>query len=222
MANCQECNAEIKTGKKLCEDCAKKKVAELDEVEVVDEPDDEDSAADQEDENDEQDSSEQEADCTPKAERVNRIIAAVIDGVLIAVLFGILSFLIGKIPIVNFLAKYVTMIGSIVYFAVRDVIFDSQSPGKKIMGFKVVKIGEENRNIDTLTSVLRNIPFLLFTVIASVFSLLSIGPLALFMWIFIMLAGLAGLAVTGYELFLVYSTGRRFGDKLGRTVVVKV
>ncbi len=219
MASCQECNAEVASGKKLCEECAKKKIAEMDEpieeetVEAVDEDVEEES-----EEEIEEVESEEDTDCTPQSDRINRIIAAAIDGVLAAVIFGILYTIIGKIPIVRFLAPYVVSFAMLAFLALRDVLFDSQSPGKKILGFKVIKIGEEKREIGTMTSVLRNMPFLLFSVINTFVMLIPLLP---FKWIFTSMISICGMCVACFELFLIFSNGKRFGDKLGRTKVVK-
>ena len=221
MANCHECNAEVATGKKLCEECAKKKIAEMDEP-IEETTEEVDAIEDDEAEEEEVEQDDDLSDCTPGSERINRVIAAVIDGLVAGVGLGILSVVIGMIPIVNFIGPYIVMAGSIAFLSLRDVLFDSQSPGKKLMGFKVIKIGEENREIGTMTSVLRNMPFLLFSIINALLMLISIGPMVVFTFIPMILVAFAGFGVAGFELFLIVSTGKRFGDKLARTKVVKV
>lgn len=99
---------------------------------------------------------------------------------------------------------------AILYAFTHDSINKGISPGKKIVGLKVIhNDGEENINLKT--SSLRNISF-------GVFTLFAVIPI--FGWILMFLIGIPLLI---FEAYLVYSleSGLRLGDVLANTKVIR-
>lgn len=234
MANCQECGVELEGSKKLCEKCALKKIEEMDAEDIEQTPDVpqvDDEKAESVDENTEsvdekeaesqQESLEEDEDITPQSLRIPRIIAGVIDGISISVFVGLTIWLFKFIPLIGFIGTYIGALISILFFIYRDNLFDSQSIGKKILGLKVIKIGQKNKNINTTTSVLRNLPFLIFAISNFIFTLINIGPLKFIAWVLIIVNSIAAFGITAFEIFNIFSTGKRFGDKFGGTAVIK-
>lgn len=134
-----------------------------------------------------------------KADTGKRIVAAIID--------GLISGVVGLIPIVGGLA-------GAAYMLVRDGLeldfMNGRSIGKNVMGIRPVQL--DGRAMDIGASVKRNIPF-------------AIAPLIMIVpilgWI---VAPFVGLAIAVIELVLVLtdSEGRRMGDKFAGTMVVDV
>ncbi len=129
----------------------------------------------------------------PKVDLMNRLIAAVIDGVI--------SSLVGFIPVVG------GIIGAI-YMLIKDGLFDGQSVGKKVMKMQVRN--ENNEKADFSISVRRNaifaIPYLIMVI-------------PILGWI---IAPIVGLVILIIELMKLNSDpkGRRLGDTWGPSQVV--
>lgn len=86
---------------------------------------------------------------TPRDEVVKRGIAFAID----VAIFSAIIFILG--------GGMIAMIASSAFMVFRDVIFEGQSPGKKIMGLKVVDRSGLGIGRDFMTSLKRNVLFLL-------------------------------------------------------------
>jgi len=140
-----------------------------------------------------------------KADLGKRFVAALIDGVLAAVV------------------SFVPVVGGIVaaaYMLLRDGLefdfMDRRSIGKKIMKLRPVR--DDGAPMDMETSVKRNLP-LCIGYVGSIFVIIPILG-----WILALLLGLVGLIVVIIEIVLVVTDaeGRRFGDKFGTTKVIEV
>lgn len=86
---------------------------------------------------------------TPREEVIKRAIAFGID----VLIFSILIWAFG--------GGLIAMIVSSAFMVLRDVIFEGQSPGKKVMGLKVVDRSGLGIGRDYMASIKRNILFLL-------------------------------------------------------------
>lgn len=129
----------------------------------------------------------------PKVDLVTRLIAAVIDGVI--------SSLVGFIPIIG------GIIGA-VYMLIKDGLFEGQSVGKKVMKIQVRT--ESNEKADFMISVRRNAIF-------AVPYLIMVVPII--GWI---VAPIVGLVILVIELMKLNSdpNGRRLGDTWAPSQVV--
>ena len=140
-----------------------------------------------------------------RADLGKRIVAAIIDAVIAAIL--------GFIPAIG------GLIGA-AYILVRDGLdfdfMDQRSVGKKVLKLRPVTL--DGSPVDVVTSIKRNWMFALGGVI----------PLLLFIpilgWVMIPFVGLAALVLGVIELVLVLTDagGRRIGDKLANTQVIEV
>jgi uncharacterized RDD family membrane protein YckC len=139
-----------------------------------------------------------------KADLGKRIVAAVIDGVLCAVV------------------AWIPFIGGIVaaaYVLVRDGLelefADRRSIGKKVMKLRPVRL--DGQPMDIGTSVKRNLIF----VVGAVGAIFAIIPIL--GWIIAILLGIAALVLGAVELALIVTDpeGRRMGDKMAGTKVVE-
>jgi uncharacterized RDD family membrane protein YckC len=141
---------------------------------------------------------------TGKADLGKRIIAAIIDAVVGAVL--------GMIPVIGWL------IGS-AYWLVRDGLdvdfMKQRSLGKKVMKLRPVRLDGGPMNIET--SIRRNWPFAIGGIAAFIMIIPVLG------WILGALLALIGLGVGIVEIVLVITDpeGRRLGDKTAATKVVE-
>jgi uncharacterized RDD family membrane protein YckC len=140
-----------------------------------------------------------------KADLGKRFVAALIDGVLAAVV------------------SFIPVVGGIVaaaYMLLRDGLefdfMDRRSIGKKIMKLRPMR--DDGAPMDMETSVKRNLP-LCIGYVGSIFVIIPILG-----WIVAILLGLVGLIVVIIEIVLVVTDpeGRRFGDKFGTTKVIEV
>lgn len=140
-----------------------------------------------------------------KADLVKRFVAALIDGILAAVV------------------SLVPWVGGIVgtaYILLRDGLefefMDRRSIGKKVMKLRPVR--DDGAPMDLETSVKRNLP-LCIGAVGSIFVIIPILG-----WILALLLGLLGLIVVVVEIVLMVTDpeGRRFGDKFGATKVIEV
>jgi len=130
-----------------------------------------------------------------KANLFNRILAKLID-ILIA-----LSLTVVAVPF--------GMVGGILYILIADGFMEGKSPGKKLIGLKVVILNNGEKP-DFKASIIRNVPFGL-TVFLSIIP--GLGYILLFT---------AGLAIIGYETYLLTfdEKGLRLGDNLAGTIVI--
>jgi uncharacterized RDD family membrane protein YckC len=141
---------------------------------------------------------------TGKADLGKRIIAAIIDAVVGAVL--------GLIPVIGWL------IGS-AYWLLRDGLdvdfMKQRSLGKKVMKLRPVRLDGGPMNLET--SVRRNWPFAIGGIAAFIMIIPVLG------WILGALLALIGLGVGIVEIVLVITDpeGRRLGDKTAATKVVE-
>lgn len=141
----------------------------------------------------------------PKAELSKRFIAAVIDGVVAAVL--------SVIPVVGGLV-------AAAYMVVRDGLevdfMKNRSLGKKVM--KLRPLGLDGRPVDLATSVRRNWMFGIGALTGLLIYIPILG------WALIPVVGLIGLAIGIYEVYRVVTDpeGRRWGDQLAGTKVIEV
>jgi len=99
---------------------------------------------------------------------------------------------------------------AILYAFFHDSLNDGVSPGKKIIGLKVVST-DEFKSIDWKKSFFRNIVFGIFTTFAVI---------PIFGWILMLLIGIPLLV---FETYLVYSleSKLRLGDVLAKTKVIR-
>lgn len=153
----------------------------------------------------------------PKKIKTNRLIAALIDGILLAIVNAILGVILGFVPVVG--ALLAGVIGAALY-ALKDAYpipaLDGASPGKKIMKIKAVNMN--GANLTPEESIKRNLPLVFGGLINGVLSLL---PLAIY-GILALIVGLAQLGVVIVETYFLWSKpdGRRWGDNFGSTQVV--
>ena len=142
---------------------------------------------------------------TNKADLVKRFVAALIDGLLAAV--------VSLIP-------FIGSIAGAAYILLRDGLelefMDRRSIGKKVMKLRPVR--DDGAPMDVETSVKRNLP-LCIGYIGGIFTIIPILG-----WILALLLALVGLIVGVVEIVLVVTDpeGRRFGDKFGATKVIEV
>jgi len=129
-----------------------------------------------------------------KANLGRRIVASLIDGVI--------SLVIGLVPLVGGLVAAAFML-------TRDGLFDGQSPGKRIMGLKVVSMGS-GREATYADSIRRNAIFAIpdLVMVIPVIGVVIGVPLAV--------------ALFAVETVFVLTDprGLRLGDRFGRTMVV--
>jgi uncharacterized RDD family membrane protein YckC len=106
----------------------------------------------------------------------------------------------------------VAAVGAVAYALFHDALNDGVSPGKMIVGLKVIRYPDEGEPITWKISALRNISFAIFTLFAVV---PMIG------WILMFLVGIPLLI---FEAYLLYSleSGYRLGDILAGTRVVSL
>jgi uncharacterized RDD family membrane protein YckC len=140
-----------------------------------------------------------------KADLGKRFVAALIDGILAAV--------VSLVPVVG------GIVGT-AYILLRDGLefefMDRRSIGKKVMKLRPVR--DDGAPMDLETSAKRNLP-LCIGAAGSIFVIIPILG-----WILAILLGLVGLIVAVVEIVLVVTDpeGRRFGDKFGATKVIEV
>lgn len=140
----------------------------------------------------------------PKADLVRRFVAALIDGVIAAILSSV-------IPFIGYLlgAAYTLTKDAIVFELLKNNNFKNKSIGKKLMNLEVI-FEEGEGNIGWVVSIRRNIPLAVGTVIMVI---PVIG------WLVGAIIGTA-LAIIEIVLVLTQPDGRRLGDKIGHTRVI--
>jgi len=138
-----------------------------------------------------------------KAGLLHRIIAKAIDFIIVGALFEIVP----KLGI----------IAGIVYLSIADGLFEGRSPGKKLMGLRVILQAEDDRAIACgyKESILRNTPFVLGLVL---YWFLGVIPLIGWLISMVILA-----AVIVFEILIIVGSdkGTRLGDEIGKTVVIE-
>jgi hypothetical protein len=155
-----------------------------------------------------------------------RAVALVIDTVILFGILILLSYIWSVIPLLcrwNSLREFILAVVGVIYFLIRDNLFDGQSIGKKIMGLKIYKKGTK-QVIDTNNSIMGNIDLTIFAIIGAVLKLIPViffGFFSTLVSLFNLILGIGSLGIFIFEAYLLYSGGSRLGDKLGSTVVVK-
>ena len=131
----------------------------------------------------------------PKVDVGNRVLAALIDGVM--------SYIIGFIPIIG------AIVGA-AYMLLRDGLFEGQSVGKKVMKLQVVTEGDVKA--DFAVSARRNVIF----AIPIVFMIIPVLG-----WV---IAPILSIVILVIEFLKVINEpkGRRLGDTWADTQVIKV
>ena len=128
---------------------------------------------------------------------VKRAVAVIIDGLIVGV--------IGRFTIIG-------AVLALVAWLVRDVVWDGNSPGKKLVGLRAV--AEGGRRLTPAESVLRNAPLALGYVGVVLTHLTILGAiLSLPVFALSFLLGLA-------ECYFVITGQPRLGDRLAKTHVV--
>lgn len=136
-----------------------------------------------------------------KADVMERYLARVIDFIIAGAIYGFL--------------RGVGPIAAITYILIADALFQGQSPGKRIVGMKVISLDREDAGCDFKESILRNAILALVLV-----AYLLIGWIP---YLGIVVVVVAGVVVFFTEAAIVYNDrkGIRFGDRIARTMVVK-
>ncbi len=136
-----------------------------------------------------------------KADIMERYLARVIDFIIAGAIYVLL--------------RGVGPVAAITYLLISDALFQGQSPGKRIVGMKVISLDREEAACDFKESILRNAIFALIIVAYFLVGWIPyLGPLVVV---------IAGIAVLFTEAAIVYNDrkGVRFGDRIARTMVIK-
>jgi uncharacterized RDD family membrane protein YckC len=107
-------------------------------------------------------------------------------------------------------------IAAITYLLIVDGLKGGNSPGKRIIGLKVISLARQGAPCDFRESILRNLPFGVLILAYLIIGWIPYaGPLTVV---------LVALAVIAFEVMLVYNDekGIRFGDRIADTMVVEV
>ncbi|MEM1115892.1 MAG: RDD family protein [Bacteroidota bacterium] len=153
----------------------------------------------------------------PKADLVKRFLAVLIDGLLA----GVVVYVFGLFG--TFMSGVGTLIGA-GYILSRDGLetpyTDGRSFGKKVIGLRAVTLDGSPMTLQT--SIRRNWPLAIGSIVSGVGSLVSGLGLGILAWPIIALGGFVGLLglVEGI-LVITDDKGRRIGDKSGNTQVVE-
>jgi len=167
-----------------------------------------------------------------------RLAAAAIDIGVLVVLGVILSGVgmalgcSGALSKVQTLATYVVHVlvllyvfGSLAFVLARDVLAGSASPGKKMMGIRVVTV--TGSPIGLMDSIKRNALFSPGFAMAALLALLGMIPIVgcvtgCLLWPLRLLAGVFGVVAGIYEIVMIVQEpdGVRLGDKMAGTRVV--
>jgi uncharacterized RDD family membrane protein YckC len=141
-----------------------------------------------------------------KADPILRLGAWLIDGLALLVLL-IPVIVVGLIPFIGWIIAFLGIPVIIVsYHLLRDI--KAQSPGKFLLGMKVV--GIDGREAPNQSRVLRNV---LFAIPPLFFILPIIGHI---------IGGFLMTALVLTEGITLLATGDRIGDRIGKTMVVKI
>ena len=151
--------------------------------------------------------------------RNDRLIAAIIDGIIFGVVVSFPLSLIGQaIPVVGpLIAGLLAAAAYCLKDALPIAALDGASPGKKIMGIKAVK--SDGSNVDYETSIKRNIPFAVGNVISAVLGVVPVlGAIVALLVAFPLQIG-----ILCYETYLIFKkpNGERWGDSFAGTQVVR-
>ncbi len=137
-----------------------------------------------------------------KAEVLERFLAKFIDFLIAGTLF--------------FLPLPVGPLAAITYILIADGLKGGHSPGKRVIGLKIVSLAREGGPCDFRESIMRNVPFGLLVLAYIIIGWIPyVGPFSVL---------LISVAVFAYEGMLVYNDekGIRFGDRLAETMVIGV
>lgn len=140
-----------------------------------------------------------------KVDLAKRFIAALVDGVLAAV--------VGTVPVVGGIA-------GMAYILVRDGLdiefMKGRSIGKKLMRLRPVRL--DGQPMDLATSIRRNWVFAIGALSGLVAWIPFLGLIA------VLVLGLIGFLVALYEIYMVATDaeGRRYGDRFAGTKVIEV
>lgn len=146
-----------------------------------------------------------------KAETVPRIIASVIDGLIIGIVCSIVGMILGIIYWRLAMVGQLAMAG---LFLIRDSLLDGQSPGKKAMKLKAVN-AKTGATVTQQDSINRNLIFGASAALGALWYLPLGGILG-------PLGSLAAFAGGLWELWTWYNdkNGRRWGDQHAGTIVI--
>ena len=135
-----------------------------------------------------------------KVHAVDRFTAKGLDMILLVILALILTVVWYPIAV----------IGAVCYALFHDAFKGGRSPGKMIVGLKVIRYPDEKSPVTWKVSAMRNISFAIFTLFALI---PMVGWILLF---------LVGIPLLIFEAYLIYSldSGYRLGDILAGTRVV--
>ncbi len=155
-----------------------------------------------------------------KADLVKRIVAAIIDNVVIAFIINlVLGLALGWIPVLGGLAAGLI---AAAYIGFKDALpidqLNGSSPGKVLFKLKAVRASDGSK-LDYEASLKRNAPLFVPSVIGALFGIIPIlGAL-----IGLVIAGLLGLVAYIAELVKVITDeqGIRFGDTWAGTIVIE-
>lgn len=136
-----------------------------------------------------------------KADIIERYLARVIDFIIAAAIYVLL--------------RGIGPVAAITYLLISDALFAGQSPGKRIVGMKVISLDRDGVACDFKESVIRNAIFAL--IIVAYFLIGWIPYLGTFV------VALAAIAIFFTEAAIVYNDGKgvRFGDRIAKTMVIK-
>lgn len=156
-----------------------------------------------------------------KADTGKRIVAAIIDAVLATVVYLVIVFTVGLIPVLGWIIRIAAGLALVAFYAFRDALpikeLDGASPGKKLLGLKAVTA--TGANCDYEASFKRNIPFVVPSLISLVASMIPFAGIILSM-----LVSVLALVIYIIELVKVLTDakGLRIGDMLASTMVIEV
>jgi uncharacterized RDD family membrane protein YckC len=145
----------------------------------------------------------EEAESIPyeKADFLERFLAKLIDFIIAGALF--------------YIPTPVGPVAALTYILISDGFKGGNSPGKRLIGLKVISLAREGVPCDFRESILRNLPLGIL-----ILAYLVIGWIP---YVGVFSVVLVGLAVVAYEAMLVYNDekGIRFGDRIAETMVIK-
>ncbi|MDJ0837492.1 MAG: RDD family protein [Acidobacteriota bacterium] len=151
-----------------------------------------------------------------KADEAKRIIAGAID-------FGVA--LIGFFILGYFLGKFIACLIAAAFLLLRDSpsleLFDGASPGKKMVGLKVLQV--RGRTCDHVASIKRNLTIASFFLVSPILVIVfAVMPFIDRGFGYLVGAGIGALCL-GVELYEVMTDlrGRRLGDLLAGTRVIE-
>ncbi|HEU4454948.1 MAG TPA: RDD family protein [Longimicrobium sp.] len=145
-----------------------------------------------------------------------RAIAVVIDGVIAAAIYTVLSRVFGMVlggSLVGWMVgNFVGSAAALAFYLARDVAYQGRSPGKKVMGLNVATAS--GGPITPQESIKRNLTLSISWVGALIMTIPILGTIVG------SLVSLVGAVVALYEIYLVVTHQQRVGDKIAGTHVV--